>query len=102
MIERGILTDAVATGPSHLPESDPDGTAIMHPLVVCPVVHGWPKAPPSKLEFLRMSPSLEEMTWARVALDTLGIPVSSHEGDSDYDVTFRLLTALVEGINYQA
>ena len=30
LIERGILTDAVATGPSHLP----DGTAITHPLVV--------------------------------------------------------------------
>ena len=35
LLKRGIITDTVATGPSHLP----DGTAIMHPLIVCPVVH---------------------------------------------------------------
>jgi len=94
LIERGILTDAVATGPSH----NPDGTAIIsHPLVVCPIVHGWPKAPPSKRDFHRIYPSLEEMTWTRVALDIIGIPRSCYHRDSDYDVTFRLLTTLVDG-----
>ena len=38
------------------------------------------------------------MTWTRVALDILGIPEFIYERDSDYDATFRLLTALVEGI----
>jgi hypothetical protein len=95
LIERGILTDAVATGPSH----NPDGTVISHPLVLCPIVHGWPKAPPSKRDFHRIYPSLEEMTWTRVALDIIGIPRSSHHRDSDYDVTFRLLIVLVEGSN---
>ena len=41
------------------------------------------------------------MTWTRVALDILGIPECIHERASDYHATFRLLTALVEGINYQ-
>ena len=66
--------------------------------MVCPVVRGWPKAPPSKLQFHRIYPSLEEMTCTRVALDILGIPRSSHHRDSDY-VTFRLLPVLVVGIN---
>ena len=41
------------------------------------------------------------MTWTRVALDILSIPECIHERDSDYDATSRLLTALVEGINYR-
>ena len=36
------------------------------------------------------------MIWTKVALDIIGIP-SLYARNSDYDATFRLLTALVQG-----
>ena len=41
------------------------------------------------------------MIWTRAALGILGIPKHLHARASDYDIMFRLLTALAEGVNHK-